>query len=49
MWEPNRRSAPKDHRATTKYWHHQQVAKLLANEKYVGIWRWGEKKMYVIR
>jgi len=42
--ELNRRSAPKDHRATTKHWHHQSIADLLANEKYVGIWRWGEMK-----
>jgi len=27
--ELNRRGAPKDHRATTKHWHHQQVSRLL--------------------
>jgi DNA invertase Pin-like site-specific DNA recombinase len=42
--ELNRRGAPKDHRATTTRWHHQQVADLLACEKYVGIWPWGEMK-----
>lgn len=42
--ELNRRGAPKDHRATTKRWHHQQVAELLACEKYVGIWPWGAMK-----
>ncbi len=38
----NALKAPKDHRATTPEWHHQQVALLLANEKYVGVWLWGE-------
>jgi len=42
--ELNRRGAPKDHRASTKHWHHTLVADLLANEKYIGIWRWGEMK-----
>jgi DNA invertase Pin-like site-specific DNA recombinase len=42
--ELNRLGAPKDHRSTKKYWHHQQVAALLQRQKYVGIWRWGEKK-----
>jgi len=42
--ELNRRRAPKDHRATTKDWHHQQVAGLLGRVKYVGSWPWGEKK-----
>ena len=42
--ELNGLNAPKDHRATTKNWHHQQVSKLLARKKYVGIWPWGEKK-----
>ena len=42
--ELNHRGAPKDHRATTKGWHHQQVAGLLANSKACGVWRWGEMK-----
>ena len=42
--ELNRLSAPKDHRATTPKWHHQYVAKLLANPKYIGRWGWGQKK-----
>ncbi len=42
--ELNRRGAPKDHRSSTRDWHHQQVADLLANVKYVGIWPWGQMK-----
>jgi DNA invertase Pin-like site-specific DNA recombinase len=42
--ELNRLGAPKDHRATTKHWHHQQVAELLRRPKYVGVWPWGEAK-----
>jgi site-specific DNA recombinase len=42
--ELNRLGAPKDHRATTKAWHHQQVSALLRNKKYVGIWPWGQNK-----
>jgi DNA invertase Pin-like site-specific DNA recombinase len=42
--ELNRLGAPKDHRSTKKYWHHQQVATLLQRKKYVGIWPWGAKK-----
>ncbi|MCB9922379.1 MAG: recombinase family protein [Planctomycetaceae bacterium] len=42
--ELNRRSAPKDHRATTPKWHHQQVAGVLGRVKYVGSWPWGERK-----
>jgi DNA invertase Pin-like site-specific DNA recombinase len=44
----NELGAPKDHRSTTKHWHHQYVAKLLSNPKYIGIWPWGEMKMYEI-
>ena len=40
--ELNRLGAPKDHRATTKRWRHQYVARLLANRKYIGWWLWGE-------
>lgn len=39
--ELNRCGAPKDHRATTKQWHHQSVRLVLRNTKYVGCWRWG--------
>jgi DNA invertase Pin-like site-specific DNA recombinase len=42
--ELNRLGAPKDHRATTRHWHHQQVAALLSRRKYVGIWPWGQKR-----
>ncbi len=42
--ELNRQGAPKDHRSTTRHWHHQYVSRLLANRKYVGVWPWGEKK-----
>jgi hypothetical protein len=40
----NHLGAPKDHRATTRYWHHQQVTELLKNKKYVGVWTWGKDK-----
>ena len=40
--ELTRLGAPKDHRATTRAWHHQQVSRLLASPKYIGIWPWGE-------
>lgn len=39
--ELNRLGAPKDHRAQTAEWHHQYVARLLANRKYIGDWSWG--------
>jgi DNA invertase Pin-like site-specific DNA recombinase len=42
--ELNRLGAPKDHRASTKHWHHQQVTALLKRQKYIGIWPWGQKK-----
>jgi DNA invertase Pin-like site-specific DNA recombinase len=42
--ELNRLGAPKDHRATTKHWHHQQVTKLLKNPKYGGLWPWGQRR-----
>lgn len=41
--ELNRLGAPKDHRATTADWQHQYVARLLQNEKYIGVWSWGRK------
>jgi len=40
----NEQHAPKDHRARTKIWRHQYVTRLLANEKYVGRWQWGQKR-----
>jgi hypothetical protein len=42
--ELNRLHAPKDHRATTKHWHHQLIVEVLKNKKYIGVWPWGEKK-----
>lgn len=42
--ELNRLGAPKDHRSTTRFWHHSYLPRLLGNEKYVGVWSWGRKK-----
>lgn len=42
--ELNRLGAPKDHRATTKLWHHTYLPRLLQNRKYIGIWPWGKMK-----
>ena len=42
--ELNRLNAPKDHRATTPEWYHDLVVRLLSNEKYIGIWPWGEEQ-----
>ncbi len=44
--ELNRLGAPKDHRASSasKKWHHTYLPRLLSNEKYIGIWRWGLMK-----
>lgn len=43
--ELNRLGAPKDHRSKkSKKWHHNYVARLLANRKYVGDWPWGEMR-----
>jgi DNA invertase Pin-like site-specific DNA recombinase len=42
--ELNRRGAPKDHRSTTKSWHHALVVGVLSSEKYIGDWSWGEMK-----
>jgi len=42
--ELNRLGAPKDHRSTTKQWHHQYLPRLLRNRKFVGVWPWGGKK-----
>ncbi|MCA9014768.1 MAG: recombinase family protein, partial [Planctomycetaceae bacterium] len=38
----NQQNAPKDHRASTEDWHHTLVVGILSNEKYIGIWPWGE-------
>lgn len=40
--ELTRLGAPKDHRSTTKGWHHEYVRRVLRNEKYVGVWAWGK-------
>ena len=42
--ELNRLGAPKDHRATTPEWHHALVVGILSNEKYIGIWPWGQMR-----
>jgi site-specific DNA recombinase len=42
--ELNRRGAPKDHRSTTKSWHHALVVGVLSSKKYIGRWPWGEMK-----
>ncbi len=42
--ELNRLKAPKDHRSTTPSWRHQMVAHLLANQKLIGLWPWGQMK-----
>jgi DNA invertase Pin-like site-specific DNA recombinase len=39
--ELSRQAVPKEHRASRPGWHHQQVRRLLANEKYAGRWAWG--------
>lgn len=38
----NHLKAPKDHRSSSKEWHHDLVVNLLSNPKYVGDWPWGE-------
>ena len=42
--ELTRLNVPKDHRATTNGWHHTYVKKILTNEKYIGIWKWGRRR-----
>lgn len=39
--ELTRRGVSKGRRASTPGWHHQQVRRILANEKYAGRWPWG--------
>jgi site-specific DNA recombinase len=39
--ELTRQGASKDHRASAVGWHHQQVRRMLANEKDIGRWTWG--------
>ncbi|QDU52728.1 recombinase family protein [Gimesia panareensis] len=38
----NQLKAPKDHRSSSKEWHHDLVVNLLSNPKYIGDWPWGE-------
>ncbi|WP_232102289.1 recombinase family protein [Gimesia chilikensis] len=38
----NHLKAPKDHRSSSKEWHHDLVVNLLSNPKYIGDWPWGE-------
>lgn len=38
----NSLKAPKDHRSSSKEWHHDLVVTILSNPKYVGDWPWGE-------
>jgi len=38
----NSLKAPKDHRSSSKEWHHDLVVNLLSNTKYIGDWPWGE-------
>lgn len=38
----NHHQAPKDHRSSTLLWRSDLVVSLLGNQKYVGIWPWGE-------
>jgi site-specific DNA recombinase len=42
--ELNRLKAPKDHRSNTPNWHHQMLARLIANIKLIGLWPWGRMK-----
>lgn len=39
--ELNRQQAPVGNRRRKKLWRRRHVRKILENEKYVGIWRWG--------
>jgi site-specific DNA recombinase len=38
-----RLKAPKDHRSTKEGWHPDYVRRVLRNEKYIGVWPWGQK------
>ncbi|HWL11325.1 MAG TPA: recombinase family protein [Planctomicrobium sp.] len=40
----NLHQVPKDHRASTPDWDHGLVVNLLQNQKYIGIWSWGENR-----
>jgi DNA invertase Pin-like site-specific DNA recombinase len=42
--ELTRLGVDKGRKATAPGWHHQQVRRMLANPKYVGIWPWGATK-----
>jgi DNA invertase Pin-like site-specific DNA recombinase len=39
--ELTRQGVPKGHRPGKPGWHHQQVRRMLANQKYLGRWVWG--------
>jgi len=42
--ELNRLKAPKDHRSSKPEWEHGLVIDKLSNEKYIGIWHWGQRQ-----
>jgi len=42
--ELTRHGVSKGNKATTPGWHHQQVHRMLENQKYVGFWLWGATK-----
>ena len=42
--ELNRLKAPKDHRSSKPEWEHGLVIDKLSNEKYIGIWPWGQRR-----
>src|SRR5262249_27660829 len=42
--ELTRLGVDKGRKATTPGWHHQQVRRMLANPKYIGLWPWGATK-----
>jgi DNA invertase Pin-like site-specific DNA recombinase len=41
--EMTRLGAPKDHRSKMNWWHHDYVRRVLRNQKYIGIWPWGQR------
>lgn len=45
----NELKAPRGHRTREQNWCHQQVSKILRNEKYIGNWIWGKKTTILIR
>ncbi len=42
--ELTRLGVAKGSKATTEGWHHQQVHRMLENQKYIGLWHWGATK-----